>query len=701
MTKKETLNTWNNIINMLFENPPSNVKEIIFLFKNLNAKMTKEKFYPNPEDIIELLKNPYFLKATERIIKAYRSKIEKGTIEYEIYDDLTLMTIETYCMINGIEINMDVQDESSEQKSDEKNQKGKNGKERQYSQDIVNDYLAEIGSISLLTAEQEKELAYKVKEGDLQAQQELANRNLRLVVNVAKRYQGRGLELMDLIQEGNIGLMTAVERFDITRGYRFSTYATSWIRQGITRAIADKGKAIRVPVHYQEKINAFKKAYTKLSNRYNREPNYEELADELGISLKDVKEIYQNMTEPLSINSKVGEDEDSEFGDFIPVDEKNIEDQIVDESLPDALEKLFEDCKLKPKDKKVIIQRYGLDGKKPRTLEAIGQEFGLTRERIRQIEAKVFKKIRRSKYIKELAIYMEDPESSLQSLEVLRKKYYDIEKKGTSYRSFLGNYGKTKENKIEKEEQKMRHLNTIYQYLRDYTKKQIDTVISNLSEEDRELLRKRYGDDLENPVSSKLSPDDHKRFYGSLIPKMKRSLRNQTSTMKKAKEIEEEPSLQTSKELHQTNDIPKKSTKEKKSIPLNLEKNKTKIEMLPVTETKEEQGVKQTRELEKADYERLLVLVQSKSFTDLLQYVSPKEATIISLRFGFVDNKFFTPKSISDFLGVSEEEIKNATRKVLFLLKEDTDSFLERVFQFTTGESEEKEKYLVKKEKVE
>ena len=652
---------WIEIINTNSNKSPANNNTLV-LFRKLNEAMKKEKYYPSPEDIIDLLKNPYYLEITEILFNKYREKIEQGSMEYEIDDDLILMTIDVYCMIKGIEIKPN--------DKDFKDQKGLNPEEyleeneelrtnRVYQKDIVEEYLQEIGQYKLLTPTEEVELAYRIREGDEEARKKFINSNLRLVVNIAKRYQGRGLDMMDLIQEGNIGLLTALDKYDVTKGFRFSTYATGWIRQGVTRAIADKGKLIRVPVHYQEKISALKRTQKKLSNLYNREPTIEELADELGVSIKEMKQLYQTILDPVSINIKVGEEEETEIGVFIASNELPIEDQIIKDSLSDAFQKLFQDLNLNPQDKYVLMARFGLDGEGPKTLEEIGKEYHITRERVRQIESKVIKKIRRSKNIKELAIYMEDPDKAIESLETIRKRYQ--EEKNPN-KAFLTDYGKSKANKIEKELNKMSKIHTIYQYFSDYTKKQIDEKIASLSDDDRELIRKRYGDNLEQPISSKLTKEEMNRFYGGLVPKMRRRLRSQTSYFKKK-----------------------------------TEENETIIEKDP--EEKITKEIKQTTTISKEDYERLLMLIQSKKFKDLLQYVSPKEATIIALRFGFVDNKFFTSKSIADFLGINEEEVKEITRKVLSLLKEDTDSFIERTLQYAAEKTEEKAKQLVKKRK--
>ena len=226
-SKQEYMKQWQEMINTDFSNPPKKAREALNLIKRLHDEMQKARFYPSPENVLELLKNPYYFKTAEVIVQEYREKIENGTIEDDIDDYLILMTIDAYCMMNDIEVKTDLAEEE---------------KASIYGLDSMKDYLSEVGQYKLLTPEQERELAYKVRDGDLEAQQLFLNCNLRLVINIAKRYQGRGLDLMDLIQEGNLGLMTALDRYDVTLGYKFSTYATGWIRQGITRAIADKGR---------------------------------------------------------------------------------------------------------------------------------------------------------------------------------------------------------------------------------------------------------------------------------------------------------------------------------------------------------------------------------------------------------------------------------------------------------------------------
>ncbi len=273
--------------------------------------------------------------------------------------------------------------------------------------DPVRMYLKEIGQIKLLTTEEELELADKIAQGDEQAKATLAEANLRLVVSIAKRYVGRGMLFLDLIQEGNIGLMKAVEKFDVTKGYKFSTYATWWIRQAITRAIADQARTIRVPVHMVETINKLARVERQLTLELNREPTEEELAKKMGTSVDKIRDIYKISQEPVSLEIPIGEEDDSHLGDFIP-DETNMspEDFAVNELLKDEISEVL--LTLTEREEKVIRLRFGLEDGRPRTLEEVGQLFGVTRERIRQIEAKALRKLRHPSRSRKLKDYLGD-----------------------------------------------------------------------------------------------------------------------------------------------------------------------------------------------------------------------------------------------------------------------------------------------------
>lgn len=271
--------------------------------------------------------------------------------------------------------------------------------------DPVRMYLKEIGQIKLLTMDEELKLADRIIEGDPVAKTILAEANLRLVVSIAKRYVGRGMLFLDLIQEGNIGLMKSVEKFDVTKGYKFSTYATWWIRQAITRAIADQARTIRVPVHMVETINKLARIQRQLTLEFNREPSEEELAAKMGISVDKIREIYKISQEPVSLETPIGEEDDSHLGDFVP-DERNMspEDYATNEMLKDEIGEVL--LTLTEREEKVIKLRFGLEDGKSRTLEEVGQMFGVTRERIRQIEAKALRKLRHPSRSRKLKDYM-------------------------------------------------------------------------------------------------------------------------------------------------------------------------------------------------------------------------------------------------------------------------------------------------------
>jgi len=272
--------------------------------------------------------------------------------------------------------------------------------------DPVRMYLKEIGKVPLLSADEEIELAQRMAEGDEEAKRRLAEANLRLVVSIAKRYVGRGMLFLDLIQEGNLGLIKAVEKFDYRKGFKFSTYATWWIRQAITRAIADQARTIRIPVHMVETINKLIRVSRQLLQELGRDPHPEEIAKEMNMPVEKVREIMKISQEPVSLETPIGEEEDSHLGDFIPDDDAPAPSEaaaftLLKEQLIDVLDTLT------PREEKVLRLRFGLDDGRARTLEEVGKEFQVTRERIRQIEAKALRKLRHPSRSKKLKDYLE------------------------------------------------------------------------------------------------------------------------------------------------------------------------------------------------------------------------------------------------------------------------------------------------------
>ncbi len=352
----------------------------------------------------------------ERKQKLIAKGLEQGFITYEqLAEELKGLDVDSEGLdelYNAfMENNIDVVSENEDEDPDEDPANMK-VEDLTFSKDIkINDpvrmYLKEIGRINLLTSDEEYEYALRAEQGDEYAKQMLAESNLRLVVSIAKRYVGRGMLFLDLIQEGNIGLMKAVDKFDPSKGYKFSTYATWWIRQAITRAIADQARTIRVPVHMVETINKLARTQRQLTQELNREPTEEELAKRLGITIDKVREVYKISQDPVSLETPIGEEDDSHLGDFIK-DERTMspEEYATAELLKEELSGVL--LTLTDREEKVLRLRFGLDDGQCRTLEEVGQIFGVTRERIRQIEAKALRKLRHPSRSRKLKDFLTD-----------------------------------------------------------------------------------------------------------------------------------------------------------------------------------------------------------------------------------------------------------------------------------------------------
>ena len=325
----------------------------------------------------------------EKLEKLYETIEQQGIEIVEDFDDLK---------IDDIDISID--------ENKDEDTPAPTGEQSVTVDDPVKVYLKEIGRVPLLSSEEEVDLAIRISNGDVAAKQRLSEANLRLVVSIAKRYLGRGMQFLDLIQEGNLGLIKAVEKFDYTKGFKFSTYATWWIRQAITRAIADQARTIRIPVHMVETINKVKKVQSQLLHQNGHEPSPDEIAEEIDMPVDKVREIMRVAQEPVSLETPIGEEEDSHLGDFIPDNDAPApadaaSHTMLREQLSDVLSTLT------PREAKVLKLRFGLEDGRSRTLEEVGKEFNVTRERIRQIEAKALRKLRHPSRSRKLKDYLD------------------------------------------------------------------------------------------------------------------------------------------------------------------------------------------------------------------------------------------------------------------------------------------------------
>lgn len=423
--------------------------------KDLNSFIEKYDVNLNPDIVYGLMDNSDKLSSliNETSVQNKKKLMNNENLKviFEIYDD------------SNIEL-----EEIDNKKLEELNreiEKNTNVK------DPVRQYLKEIGKTTLLTPEEELELAKKVVDGDSKAKEKMIEANLRLVVSIAKRYVGRGMDFLDIIQEGNLGLMRAIDKFDYTKGYKFSTYATWWIKQAITRSVADKSRTIRLPVHMAEQVSKYDRQKKLLSLETGKTLSLEELSYYLDIPLDKVRDMEQLLEHPASLDMTVGEDEDSFLYDFVPSPEPTVEDNAMKNSLKDVIAKVFELANFSERERNIIELRFGLNNNTPMTLEEVGRLYNITRERIRQIEAKALRKLRYPKYSEILVDYAETSKSRHQHMPVIKntssiKKKITIEDMYSDFKKKTDSNGNIKE----------------------YSTEEIATAFSKLSKKDIRII---------------------------------------------------------------------------------------------------------------------------------------------------------------------------------------------------------------------
>ncbi|MBE6155923.1 MAG: sigma-70 family RNA polymerase sigma factor [Firmicutes bacterium] len=652
------------IAQKIIENNPkeiNNYDEAVKSYKKIVNFLEKISFILYPEVCKDLIKNtPLFKTLLSIIVKENITTIKNGKLYLVIDSNIGQSFIEGYCMLEGIEIAIDDEIEI------DNNTNLDSG-----TIDCVKIYLKEIQR-PLLSYEEEQELGYRLLEDDESARNILIERNLKLVVNVAKRYLGKGLSFLDLIQEGNIGLTTAVDKYDVTRGCRFSTYATWWIRQAIIRAIENQGRTIRLPVHIQEKLGKYNEVATAFEIKYGRMPSVEEIAKVLGITTQQAAYLENLRGDTVSINTLVGNEEDSELETFIASDEPTPEDYYVDQAMQKDVRDLLWKCNLKDNEIKVITLRYGLDDKGYRTLAEIGKTLKITRERVRQYEATALRKMRNSKYAKSLAIYLQYPDQGLKNIENYRNEDYTGNKKYKKVNFATLQAKNIINTELPKEDKQMaKEIKSIYEYFSEYSKEQIDAMLTKLSEEERILIAVRYGTDLTNPnPTQSLTDEQTKMFYGSLIPKMKRLLSNPDYKAKPRKKA-------------------KNASENKENSTVSIETTNLVLETEEKTKT---EVIEKTSGVSKSDCLKLLEILKTPTFGELMSNLSAKEAVIIALKLGYVDEKYFSSKAIAQFLNIDEADVVETTRNFLLLYKDNITKLIDQAIEVASNDPMQKNK---------
>ena len=490
----------NNYANLYLSNDITYNSAIKNLYK-LDKLFETYNYIPSPDVLLKLLESNEIISSSVTIIfNKYKNVIISGNLE-KVFDTTTIIQlIEAYCIMNNIEIKEELENKEEETDND------------YMTADDVKMYLQEISRIPLLTPEEERYLAKRISQGDMAAREKFIESNLRLVVKMAKKYVDRGLALLDLIQEGNTGLIIAADRFDVKRNTRFSTYATGWIRQAITRAITDKGRNIRIPSHLYYKMGKYRKIEGILEGELHRKPTTKEIAKRMGITETQAENIATWQNDTLSMNYTQTDDEDNKLEEVISSQDDGTEIIAFTNDMQKEVRQILDECSsLTPNERTVIIKRFGLEDNISLTLEETGKIIGVSRERTRQIEEKALTKLRSFHKTRRLAAYTQFPDKSLEVLNISPKK--DSSKSNKT----------SKSNSTNSSTRKLPII-SVYDYFKYNTKEQVNNVIAQLSIEEQHLVRLRFGNDLNNPSVSELNDEGKVRFYQIVVPKMKRML---------------------------------------------------------------------------------------------------------------------------------------------------------------------------------
>lgn len=575
-------------------------------FKKLDSFFSKYDFFMGRELLIDLLSNnEKFSSMTSYILKEKEKDIALGKSE-DIFDsDFLIYTVKTYFELHGMPI------------KERKEEIDMIGFDSSSDLDIVSLYINELNA-PLLSEDEEKALLVKIKQGDMEAREKFIESNLRLVVSVAKKFLGRGVPFLDLVQEGNLGLMKAIDKFDLSYDVRFSTYAVYRIKMFVSKAIADQSRNIRVPISRQDELYSYMTKIDNLEKKFGMNLSIDEISMMLGKSVDKIRELESLKNDTVSINALVGKDNDTELGEFLSTSE-SIEDEVIDSFLPEQIMDLLKKSKLSEREKDVLLSRFGIGRSHVWQLKELSKKYGVSKAWIGQVELNALEKLRRLKSIEQFSVYMDNPDLALRKLEEFRKKPEKRERRKTGKRGSL--------------------LKSIYEYFDDFSREDVDSVLDDLNEFDKKLVFLRYGEDLDNPVSTTLfGEEETKKFYGALVPRMR----------KKLYALQEE------------------------AKPNN--KNNIKQDVF-LTESL-------VTELNRDEYTKLIQILKKPDVIGVMTGLSMKEKIIVSLRLGYVDGKHFSVDAISEFLGLSNHDIIKTSVEFMTKHSDKVDSILNKAMDF-------------------
>ena len=656
----------------------NNYEKDLESLNNIISFLNEKNTILSPDIIIELLnKNNTINELLKTVISNDIDNIKKGIFNEEFKDELKLM-IEIYCSLNNIDIKEDYFIDESNIISFVKEESNTEVI------DTMKLYLKEIGSKPLLTKEEEQEFLIKIQKGDKKARNEFIERNLRLSVHVAKKYINRGLSMQDLIQEGNMGLITAVDKYDIKKGVKFSSYAYYWIKQTITRSIKSKVRNIRVPIHVIDNMSTINKISEQMEIELNRKPTIEELSRKSGFSVKKIEEYKTHLsTEIISLNELIGEDKDTQLEEIIPSQEDLPSDIVISSMMNEEIKILLEKSSLTDKEIEIIKLRYGFYGKQ-RTLEEIGKEMNLTREGVRLIEEKAIAKLRKQKDTISFAVYTDNSTQSERNLKKYNSEYYIKRSRRKKY---------TKQEESIKE---LKHycVDDFVSCFEGYSRQQVLDALNSINEKNKNIIELRYGLNGKIPME----PSEIIKLYDITYRQYQNIIGNSKMSIKKILEKERKNGL----DIIVTEEFKRLTVIQKEILTLHygldgnkilsynqisellgikyicvnsrLYKSKMRMEAL-LKEINKQKEISNMNNISTENFINVISLLKNPNYRKFIEKIIPKELIMLLLGIECIDNANQDIKQIKEILNVDEDEIKNLINEFLKYIGENNNNY--------------------------